>query len=244
MFNLTKKFYAHLQNGTVLYVLSNKLRKWGKFRKRIMQLTPATYRLRYKQYFGVNAANYLAKREHTEGWKQQHKTVVELLDQLPRDIKVLDVPVGTGRFLGEYVNRGYKVFGIDISEDMIKQADVNGRGLENVHLQIGDARKLPYKEKFFDLSVSYKFLGYIPPLKDAIIILKEIHRVTKTWAILDLQARSNQLPKGNIPKMGHKQYMNEVMTMLEEIGFVVVETRDVHKHKNGVTNFTVFCKVS
>ena len=238
MTNYVKKFYSHLQNGTVLRTLFKKLRK------KVRKISPASYPSRYNEYFNDKAANYLAKREHTEGWKQEHITLVEILDKLPRNIKVLDVPVGTGRFLGEYVNRGYKVYGIDISEEMMKQAIITERGLENVYLQVGDARSLPYEDNYFDLSVSFRFLGYIPPLEDTILILKEIHRVTKIWAILHLQARTKHLPKGNKPKMGHQHYIDDVMRTLKEIGFYVLETRNVHEHESGVTNFIVFCKVS
>ncbi len=238
MTNFVKKFYSHLQNGTLLRILLKKLRQ------KLKKVTPVSYQSRYNEYFNDKAANYLAKREHTEGWWQQHKTLVELLDKLPRSIKVLDIPVGTGRFIGEYVYRGYKVFGIDISEEMMKQANIEKQGLENVSLQVGDARSLPYKDNYFDLVVSFRFLGYIPPLEDAILILKEIHRVTSKWAILNLQARTDHLPKGNKPKMGHQQYIDDVMRTLKEIGFFVLETRDVHEHESGVTNFIVFCEVS
>jgi len=238
MTNIFKKFKSELQNSTLLCTLQKKLRQTYK------NITPTSYRSRYNEYFNDKADNYLKKREQTVGWKQQHITLVELLDKLPRSIKVLDVPVGTGRFIDEYVNRDYQVYGIDISEEMMKQANVEGRGLENVSLQVGDARSVPYEDDYFDLTVSFRFLGYIPPLEDAVLILKEIHRVTNKWAILNLQARTDHLPKGDKPKMGHQQYIVDVMRTLKEIGYIVLETRDVHEHESGVTNFIVFCKVS
>lgn len=234
MSTLIKKMILHLQNGTLLPILISKVRR--------AQISTNEYRLRYNEYYNNKADSYLKKREHTEGWKKEHNTVVDILNTLPPEIKVLDVPVGTGRFIKEYINRGYSTFGVDISSDMMKQIDVMESGFECVQLHIGDARSLPFKDDFFDLTVTTRFLGYIPPLEDAIIILNEIHRVTKSWVILHLQARTNNYPKGNLPKMGHQQYMDEIINTLKEVGFEVIEIKDIDEHRSGVTNFTAFCK--
>ena len=84
------------------------------------------------------AANYEAKRSKQLRWDMENKIVAAMLDTL--NGSVLDVPVGTGRFLKLYANLKMKCTGIDISEEMLTLA--RQKRMPGVVLQIGNETSL------------------------------------------------------------------------------------------------------
>jgi glycosyltransferase involved in cell wall biosynthesis len=91
--------------------------------------------------------------------------------------QVLDVGCGSGAFLGWLLAYGVKpgnLWGIDLLEDRI----VGARGrLPGVHLRAADARKLPFRDGFFDLAVCHLVFGSILEDRMAEAAGKEILRV-------------------------------------------------------------------
>ena len=43
-------------------------------------------------------------------------------EQLDKNLKIIDIPVGTGRFFSFYEANNYDVTAVDISNDMLKMA--------------------------------------------------------------------------------------------------------------------------
>jgi ubiquinone/menaquinone biosynthesis C-methylase UbiE len=118
-------------------------------------------------------------------------------------MSVLDVPFGTGRFLPLYNNKNHLVTGLDSSQDMVDQAkDKFGNSLTNVSIDICDARKMPYQNGQFDLSVCFRFLPWIVSFKDLKIILNELSRVSKKYTIIELCVGS--------PEISGKKLKNEL----------------------------------
>ena len=70
-------------------------------------------------YYGKVAANYQKRREKQPWWQVEQDEMERLLDKLPREVSVLDVPFGTGRFVPFYLDRNYSISGLEISEAMI-----------------------------------------------------------------------------------------------------------------------------
>ncbi len=70
-----------------------------------------------------------------------------------RSLKILDIGCGTGRHTIELTKRGYKVTGIDLSENQITRAREKalGQGV-TIDFQIQDARKLSFNDGF-DLAI-------------------------------------------------------------------------------------------
>ena len=82
--------------------------------------------------------------------------------------RVIDIGCGTGRFLKPFsYARG---FGLDLTENMLKEAKVHG-----VPLVRGDAEYLPFKDGSFDVVHSTGLLGIVRSKK----ILEEAARITK-----------------------------------------------------------------
>lgn len=66
-----------------------------------------------------------------------------------KNCKILDVGCGTGRHAIELTKRGYRVTGVDLSENMLKKAQENASnaGFE-IDFRQADARNLPFEGEF------------------------------------------------------------------------------------------------
>ncbi len=95
--------------------------------------------------------------------------------------KILDVGTGPGRLPIEIAKRlkNVKVFGIDLSEDMIKLAKTNAEKEDvgnKVEFRVGSAYDTGFKTGSMDLVLS---TGMIHHLKEPPLFFNEIHRILK-----------------------------------------------------------------
>ena len=101
---------------------------------------------------------------------------------LDSDDLVLDLCCGQGRHSIEIASRGYdNVYGLDRSHYLITRARTNARkaGL-NIKFKEGDARKLPYRNDYFDaVTILGNSFGYFESKQDDVLVLKEVLRVLK-----------------------------------------------------------------
>ncbi len=99
-------------------------------------------------------------------------TTLKLLGNV-KNKKLLDIGCGTGIYAKTLTEKGAKVRGIDISEEMIKIARQES---PNIEFKLGSMDKLPYRNNEFDIVLAALSLGY---LEDWGEVLKEIKRVLK-----------------------------------------------------------------
>ncbi|KRA80547.1 class I SAM-dependent methyltransferase [Altererythrobacter sp. Root672] len=139
-------------------------------------------------YTGEAAAGYDARRAPTTKWLTEDETVRELLRVLPAGASVLDVPVGTGRFLELYQERGFKVAGRDISPDMLSAARHKLSELDGLDcsLELADIRNIPGTDDQYDCVLSIRFLNWVDAggLEEA---LRELRRVSKRYLIVSIR---------------------------------------------------------
>ena len=96
------------------------------------------------KYRGALAEGYDAKREQSAKWQVEQRVVQDMLMDLQPGSIVLDVPIGTGRFLPFYAERGLECWGVDTSEDMLKLAADKAQPGQKVRLGLGDVRTLSF----------------------------------------------------------------------------------------------------
>lgn len=116
------------------------------------------------------AAQYEAKFSRAQKWVRERAAVAELLHGLPPGSTVLDCPVGTGRFLPLYEERGLFCFGIDVSPEMIRSIKLEYG--QPVRLEVGDLFELDYQ---VHVAVCVRFLGdHLDPgkLREALAALR------------------------------------------------------------------------
>lgn len=96
--------------------------------------------------------------------------IVIIADELKHSRRVLDLGVGTGRFAEPLSKKGIDILGVDISEAMIKKAQL--KDIDN--LILGDACVLPFKDSSFDSIICVHVLHLIENCDE---VLREIKRV-------------------------------------------------------------------
>jgi putative AdoMet-dependent methyltransferase len=103
------------------------------------------------------AKNYDAQvTKADKGFFNQYQRILsEMLrvsmELCPPPAKVLDIGIGTGNAAGLLVNKGYAVYGIDISSKML---DKCAEKFPSINLKRGDFLDIPFKDQTFDLIIS------------------------------------------------------------------------------------------
>ncbi|MFH1684334.1 MAG: class I SAM-dependent methyltransferase [Candidatus Margulisiibacteriota bacterium] len=93
--------------------------------------------------------------------------------------KLLDAGCGSAVMIREFLDRGYEVCGIDISQKMIDEAGKMVKS-ERAHFSVGDVEAMSFPSGAFDAIVSIGVLDYLKKDEDA---LKEMKRVLKPGGI-------------------------------------------------------------
>ena len=98
-------------------------------------------------------------------------------------MRVLEIATGPGRVLAEIARRVQNagpVYGIDISPKMLNIAKkrMMKNGYDNVVLEQGDCRQLPWQDNYFDVLYNGYMMDLIPT-GEMEPILKEMYRVLK-----------------------------------------------------------------
>jgi len=140
-----------------------------------------------KFYEGSTVADYDRKRRTHGSWRAEQAALDDFLRRisLPRASAVLDVPMGTGRFLDSYARLGFRVTGIDISTDMVAMSRQRAAalGLQSATFAIGDATRLQLADKSVDLAVSVRFLNHLE-LDTIRTVITELARVSRHFLIV------------------------------------------------------------
>jgi len=140
-----------------------------------------------RSYLGKNAATYDKKRTRLTKWVAEQNIVEDFLGHLPRGSQVLDIPVGTGRFISAYQRLGIIATGIDASPDMQMVAKRKADNLNyDMLFQAGDIRRIPFDGDTFDTVVCICFLNWID-MDGVRTVLKELVRVTRKDIILSIR---------------------------------------------------------
>jgi ubiquinone/menaquinone biosynthesis C-methylase UbiE len=113
-------------------------------------------------YTPQEARTYDRDREVEPLWHAENAYVESLVRRL-EPISVLDVPVGTGRFLDLYGEA--RVEGVDLSYAMLAEASTRVAASRHaqVTLRQGSVTSLPFADRSFDLVVCWRLLHLLPP---------------------------------------------------------------------------------
>ena len=116
---------------------------------------------------------------------------------LTRESSVLDVGCAKGFMLHDFMKviPGIMVAGVDISEYAINNA------MEDIepYVMIGDARKLPFPDKSFDLVISITTVHNLH-LEDCKQAVREIQRVSRKNAFVTIDSWRNSIEENRLRK--------------------------------------------
>lgn len=112
-------------------------------------------------------------------WRVENDAMARFLDRIGAGASVLDIPVGTGRFLVDYRTRGMPAIGMDVSQDMMAQARLK---VPDADLRYGDILAIDMPDASVDAAVAVRIMSWlkIAEMRQA---LSELARVSRRWII-------------------------------------------------------------
>jgi len=165
------------------------------------------------------AQNYETKRKKQIRWDMENQIVAAMLHTLRGS--VLDIPVGTGRYLQLYRDYKLNCTGIDTSEEMLtlaKKKKLPG------NLLIGDAQKIDFPTKSFDHVVCVRFLDLID--EPAMLrVVKELCRVAKQTIIFTIRLGDKYVLKVNTATHDARKFKAYV----QKQGWIIAEEQPIFK---------------
>jgi SAM-dependent methyltransferase len=132
----------------------------------------AQIQMRGDWYYGEHAQGYEAKRKRNPLWQKEQDAVDALVSKGP----VLDVPIGTGRYIPIYQRKGLDFVGVDISPDMIAEA----RKRAEFDFHVGSITDLPCQG--FGTAVCTRLMNWLDA-EDMHRGVSELHRVADECVI-------------------------------------------------------------
>lgn len=136
-------------------------------------------------YHGDVVTNYERDRETEDIWPVEQQWMERWIKTLPPRARVLDLPVGTGRFVEAMLSHGLRVHGSDISADMLRSTEKRGGGSPDLTLSQSDVEALPFAADAFDAVVCWRLFHLLPPAV-AGRALSELARVCKGTLVLQV----------------------------------------------------------
>lgn len=97
------------------------------------------------------------------------------ISKIKKDSLILDIGCGTGKSTMPFTKQGYKILGIDLSSDMIKQAKKLSSKYKNVNYKVCSFEKTSFNKKSFDLILAGQSFHWLNPK----IALNKIEKLLK-----------------------------------------------------------------
>jgi ubiquinone/menaquinone biosynthesis C-methylase UbiE len=142
------------------------------------------------------------KKLKTEGMsklmtkKRDSDSLKFLKSHLSKNQKILDLACGYGRLTIPLAKAGYKIEGIDLTPNFIRDAKVQAK--ENnlkLNFKIGNMLDLPYKNESFDAIICmWSSFNHILTQKDQVKSLNEMFRILKKEGIAIIDVPSSKKP--------------------------------------------------
>jgi len=209
-----------------------RLRPWSERVKRAFQVhvlgfSRAALPAPAFEYRGEAAERYDERRAAREVFQWEAEVIERLLREHTQDTHgatVLDAPVGTGRFIPIYLEQGLRVTGLDLSEDMLREAALH-RPEEAGALELvkGSTTSLPFPDATFDAVISFRFLPGKLNLVSVRKSLREFARVTRGKAYLLLKVAEEPVDRtwrDRWSRLGERT-MEEFEVLLGDAGYAI-----------------------
>ena len=130
------------------------------------------------EQFDRDSQAYLSKHLTPENVREQER-IVALVDRRSRFKTLLDIGCGPGTMTQQLSEMSDQVWGIDISEGMIRSARARFRQTAETHglnFEVGNAEHLQFSDEYFDAVICVGVLRYLSSWEKG---LQEIYRVLK-----------------------------------------------------------------
>ncbi len=172
--------------------------------------------------------------ESWSNFRQRPSKIAEELSKKWKPGKILDIGCGNCRNLFPFYKNNFTCYGIDFSEEMIKQAKkFIKKNKIKINLKIADAESLPFKNNFFDYCLSLAVLHHVKNKEKAV---KELYRVLKlngkavfcVWNKLQLKflfkKKESYIKWGKYPRYYYFFSYFELKNLLKKSGFKILKS--------------------
>lgn len=154
-----------------------------------------------KKYFGHVARRYEARRSRKGKWAREQEIVAAYVQSLPDGASLADVPFGTGRFAQLYIDKRLRVFGADISRDMLAIAEPKFAGNDSFQIALAPAERLPFGDKAVDYLICHRFIKWLPDTAAVNAVMKEFARVTRREMLIQVKLQVNEQNGGMLSRL-------------------------------------------
>ena len=136
-----------------------------------------------KEFFDEDSRQYLKERYPSApktcdqySYLIRKQYVLEMLDCIPRQGRILDIGCGPAVYTRDLVARGWSVCGVDLSSGMLRTAANNVAGLQGkpVRFAAAQATELPFRNESFDAVLCIGVVSYVESVP---ALLTEVRRV-------------------------------------------------------------------
>ena len=108
--------------------------------------------------------------------------------------RILDLACGYGRFSIPLAERGFRVYGVDITPAFIDvaQKEAGKRNLD-IEFKVGDMRKIPYNKESFDYVICmWNAFSELTLQADQVAAVREVYRVLRTNGMAIIEMRNHR----------------------------------------------------
>lgn len=182
---------------------------------------------------------FTERREDRKNAQSRYDYLLKIISKYKDQGNLLEIGFGDGYLLKRAFNKGFKIFGIDISSENVELTKeiFEGEGITS-KLSVQSAEKMNFEDNFFDVVIASEVIEHLneSQLKEA---LDEIYRVLKKEGIFIGTTPAYEKIESNLVvcpycgkifhRRGHFQSFNEnkIKIILSENGFKVLKVKRV-----------------
>ena len=117
--------------------------------------------------------------------QREQRAVRRIFSNLPDCRNILDVPSGAGRFAAALSTKGRHLTEMDVAGEILQFARerTSAQSVAADFAQ-GDASRLPIGDGAVDCVFCNRLLHHILTVPERAVFLRELHRVTRRWAVV------------------------------------------------------------
>lgn len=136
------------------------------------------------------AGRYQGRSIPAHSFTVRREKVYELLEDIEPG-NILDIGCGPGIMVDYLARKGFKVYGVDISEEMIGQCKAKFSGTGSAHFSVGKIEKLDFPDSFFDVVIC---MGVVEYIDDDTAAISEMARVLKPGGVAIITLPNSHSP--------------------------------------------------
>lgn len=140
-----------------------------------------------KRYVGNRAHEYDNERTYGQKWLKEQEIMEEILANIEKGSSILDIPVGTGRFIEFYKKFSLNPTGMDVSDDMLANAKEKAAH-HNYHINLkkSDICKIDSADCSFDATLCIRLLNWLE-FNSVKLAVKELTRTSNKYVIFGVR---------------------------------------------------------